>query len=855
MLLFTEKDFLPYMDGAEKCSAAFASLDEKWENIKLLCEMACPRQSQTILPQMAQIQKNFSSLQKELVAALTKGELRKLRQEITPKAQAAIDMLACSLRKCMRDAECLAGDGGVRRFAALGASASEKDRESVLERISAYAEDNGCYSDVIILDKNLKVLANTDPENAITGETVEDRSLRAAMEKGAGPLETFGESPLRPGRGNAHIFSCSVTDGETGEAVGAACLCFKTVEAVHEIFKETAAAGGCLLLSIIDEKGTVVASGDESCLPAGTQVETYAGGGHAAVCYRGLEYIVKAFPAAALSGYSGLGWKAHAMVPLGIAFKSKAGDALAGMDDGLRQGMASAAYSFSEELGGIMLRAEKINRSLKSIVFNGQLITNESGDSGEFTPLRPLLHYMNRMGSDIDGVFENAVKGFFGETVSSGLRCVLSLASLCSYSAGRMVYGHAGDCRRWALDPSLRDALATGGTTEELRGKLDCINSLYTVYSGMFVFDAEGRVTAVSGCCAKNLTGKKITDKFISDILSNSDETKYFVSPFRKSHFYGGNYTYICAASVTDPVNPSKTVGGIGAVFDSDAQLRHMLEQAKPDGEKSFCALTDKSGGIILSTRGDMPAGTKLGVPERFFKTEKGKPLSEILAYDNMYYAVGCACLPDCGALVFVFKAIAAYGAAAAEGSCGMLVSQSDISLAENEAHSKLVSFVVSGRLAAVEEKDVVESVDSGGIINIPESNELIRGAVVYKNRYVPVIDTHMLFGGKEKAPPAPHLLIIRLPGGMLAAMEADQLNNVLEVNESDIKPIPDIGKDKSIIKGVVCFENAGRQLMLVINHNVLPERMDKDILNADFTNVLPFLEKIKGKKKAGADK
>ena len=870
MLIFTEKDFLPYMTDVCKYNEELTALDEKWENIKLLCEMNCPQQSQTIIPQMAKIQKNFSSLQKGLVESLVEEELNKVKQKIIPQAQAAIDILVRNLYERTADIGFLATDGDIRRFTALGGRATEADRETVLKRLNEYVSKYSVYNEVIILDKNFKVLANLDNENPITGKTIDDPLLHETVESDSKFVETFRKSPLQTRRERAHIFSGKITDEDTGEIIGVICLCFRFINETKAIFKKLVNPDDGLFLSIVDTNNIVIASSDESYLPVGTEAETDESGKENIVYYRGLEYYVKTLPAAEYQGYKGIGWKAHVMVPLGIAFKEKAGDTLDKIDPEVKSGLMGKSDSFSEKLNSIMTQTGKINRSLKSIVFNGQLITKGNSNNSEFTPLRPLLHYMNRMGSDISHVFEDSVKNLFAAVISSSLQDSVFLSSFCIDVMDRNLYERADDCRWWALNPTFRKILSVGGISDgdknKLCEKLTYINSLYTIYSSLFLFDRSGRIVAVSNQGEKSQIGSKANKPFIKRILENNDESKYFVSPFERSPLYGGQYTYIYGASVTDPVNPTKTVGGIGIVFDSGFQFRSMLEESKPDSKGSFCVFTDRNANVISSTRDDMTAGTKLKLPKRFFETEKGKSVAEILVYENMYYTVGCSCSSsyreykstdgyENDVISFVFKAIAGCDGKAADNSYDLLVDQSDIVLSENDEHIKLVSFVSNGRLIAVKEEDVIESIDSGTIINIPESNELIRGAVVYKKRYVPVINTHMLFGCKEDGAIPPHLLIIRLSGDVLVAMEADQLNNVLEVNKSDIKMIPDVGKDKSIIKGVICFENAGKKLMLVLDHNLLPERMDKDLLNADFQNVLPFLEKAKEKKKNGKEK
>lgn len=864
MVDFSKKDFLPYMADIGKCSNTLSALDVKWDNIKLLCEMNCPVQSRNILPEMTRIQKSFSNLQEKLISSLISEELNKLDQKIIPKAQAAVDILIRNLYERTADIGFLATDGEVRRFAGLN-EITVQERDSILNRLREYTAKYSVYNEVIILNRDFKVLANLDLENSIMGKTIDDPLLNETINSENSFVETFRKSPLQTHHEQAHIFSSKILDENSGAAIGIICLCFRFENETSKIFKKLLSENDGFVLSIIDNQNKVIASSDGNHLPVGTEVETTVDGKNHIVYYNGLEYISRTLPAAGYQGYVGLGWKGHVMVPLGLAFKEKASNTLEKTDPTIMSGLMNKADSFSAELNDIIGQTQKINRSLKSIVFNGQLITKENSQNEEFTPLRPLLSYISRMGSDISSVFEDSVKNLFATVISTSLRDAASLAAFCINIMDRNLYERADDCRWWALNPTFRTLLAKGNITrqdkEKLTSILTYINSLYTIYSNLFLFDRTGKIIAVSNKEQSGNIGVTVNKPYIKNILANTDESKYFVSPFENSPLYGGRQTYIYGASVTNPSGAASAVGGIGIVFDSEFQFEAMLKESLPPQKNSFCVFTDRSGNVISSTRNDLPVGGKLKLPERFFQTENGLSKSEILIYENRYYAIGCACSSGYreykisdgyknDVLAFVFKALADYDSDAKMRHAELFVEQSEIPLSESAEHVKLVSFVIGDRLVALKQDTVLESIDSGHIITIPESNELIRGAIVYKKKYVPVINSHILLGRTEVGECSPHLLIVRLEDDILVALEADQLNNVLEINESDIKAIPNLGDEKSIIKGVVCFENSGKKVMLVLNHNILPERMDKDLLKLDLENVLPFIEKADKKSK-----
>src|SRR5204862_7854928 len=81
-------------------------------------------------------------------------------------------------------------------------------------------------------------------------------------------------------------------------------------------------------------------------------------------------------------------------------------------------------------------------------------------------------------------------------------------ASLAVRMMDRNLYERANDCRWWALSPDLAEPLAALGVDpqdpqarESAERVLAHLNSLYTVYRRVALFDRHGRVVAVSRDC------------------------------------------------------------------------------------------------------------------------------------------------------------------------------------------------------------------------------------------------------------------------------------------------------------------------------------------------------------------
>lgn len=85
MIIYKNRDFIPHMQDVMDCDKGISELNDQWDNIKLLCEINCPIQSKSVLPNMANIQNSFYSLQQELIDALVSEKLKKMEQKLFSK--------------------------------------------------------------------------------------------------------------------------------------------------------------------------------------------------------------------------------------------------------------------------------------------------------------------------------------------------------------------------------------------------------------------------------------------------------------------------------------------------------------------------------------------------------------------------------------------------------------------------------------------------------------------------------------------------------------------------------------------------------------------------------------------------
>lgn len=856
MVVYKENDYLAHMSDIQKFGKNFSGLNEHWDNIKLLCEINCPSQSKNILPSMAAIQKGFFSLQQELISTLITETLNKLEQKTISKAQAAVDILVRNLYERTADVGFLATDDEIRSFMCVQ-ERTEEQCARIKSRLRAYVAKYSVYEEIIILDRDFNVLVNLDDANPIAGMQLTDPLLNDTVDSSESFVETFRPSSLQPGKKNVHIFSSKIYNEDSTEVLGVLCLCFRFENEMKQIFHKLDIDYDGSVIMILDEKDTVLASSDWNHVPQGVVLEPVVEEKNGVVYYRGREYIAKTVKTKGYQGYLGLGWKGHILVPVSLAFKEKASKILKSIPADILQELMSRADSFSASLQEIVQKTEEINRSLRRIVYNGQIIAKNEVLTEEEMRLRPILSSINKIGTDTGLLFEQSIKNLFATVISASLLDVTFLASLCIDIMDRNLYERADDCRWWALNSTFQTILAkkdiTEKDTDRLTAILSYINSLYTVYTNLFLFDKTGKIIAVSNPARSRDIGKVLDMEYTRNILSNRSEERYYVSPFEETDLYDNRYTYIYGASVADE-SGSATVGGIGIVFDSAFQFKAMLEDCIPLKEGSFAVFTDRSGKIVASTDAHLKTGEHLKLPKHLFKVENGMSHAEILLYQKSYYTVGCVCSSGYreykhsddyqnDVLAFVFEKLADSEAAGMHAVKNTFIEQTDVLFNDKKKHIKVATFLIGDSLFGLDQSIVTEVIDTGKLIELPDNRGVVKGAVVYNSDCIPVVDTHMLFKQDRVRSDCPHLLLARLPEGMIA-LEADELNNVLEINESDIKPVSGLNNSISVIKGIVSFENAGKGVLIVLNHEALFNRLDKKLFKMDMDEVMPYMQK-----------
>ncbi len=510
----------------------------------------------------------------------------------------------------------------------------ENITKDIRTRFNEYVKKYSVYFDVILTDTKGNVLVTLDENNKV--EKSNDSIISDALTTKEDFVEKLGYSDLRSDRDTTLMYAYKVTQNndKNSNPLGVLVLCFRFRDEMRKIYKGLKESNPNLNLMLLDKDGVVISSSDLNGFPVGTQMETSENGKFMIVNYSGKKYIVSTSKTKGYQGFYGLGWLGHAMICIEEAFDKNSTFNLASIEKKILDTVLHSTSLFSHELQDIPLQAKKIQDNLNRTVWNGNLHQHS-------TIGKKLLTQVSNTGEKTKEIFHKSIKSL-NETV---LQTIISEVSFQALQAidimDRNLYERANDCRWWALTPKFAEILSKESISSEdvqqMGEILKYINDLYTVYTNLFIYDKFGKIIAVSNEEQTELIDTKLSEEWVNKTLSITDSQKYSVSNFENTFLYNNEYTYIYGAAISN-------VGGIGIVFDSKPQFKDILLDILPHGENNFALFTNKNKSIISSTSQEHCPGDIIDIDSKFFELSNNESYSNIIEYNNRYYAVGSRC-------------------------------------------------------------------------------------------------------------------------------------------------------------------------------------------------------------------
>jgi chemotaxis signal transduction protein len=683
-------------------------------------------------------------------------------------------------------------------------------------RFREYVGKYSVYHDVVLLDVDGAVLVRLDERHSV--ERTSHELLKHTLTTRQGYVETFGRIDLLPECDRNLVYSFRVGDGSRVE--GVLCLCFRFEDEVSGIFAKLRAEDDWTVFCFLDERGAVIASSDAWQVPLGAPMPVVLDAGGRMIRFAGREYLAVTCRTQGYQGYMGPGWYGHAMLPIEHAFDSQDGEDTNAIPRELLAALRESETIFSPALRKIPVQADAIQRELNRTVWNGNVRLATSTDSGsDFTKV--LLREIGNAGRRTQDTFEHSIGELQETVVSSILDDAQLLASLAVDVLDRNLYERANDCRWWALNGALSRYLSDGTGKRDVGEILRHINSLYTVYHDIVLFDAAGRVVAVSNPAHARKIGIAINEPWVATTLELRDSQQYAVSAFARSDLYGGQHTLIYGAAVRN--ESRRVVGGIGIVFDTAPQFKAMLRDALPRTEAGdivggcIGVFVDSRMIVIAAASGYEPGDT-IDLPRDVLSTNA----PQTVCMNGIHYAIGVRKTSGyreytgMGAFSLILIPL---GAAIELVAFRRAEPQSHRRALAQEPMIDIATFYCGRQRLGLERNDIVEAMDGTHLRPIPNAPAWHAGLSMYRETPIPVIDLgQLLHTGRTTE--ARNVIVVRtVQTGQLFGLLVEELADIPEIAVGRILPVGDLNVcGPAILDRAVRPEHAAEPVLMLMN-------------------------------------
>jgi chemotaxis signal transduction protein len=816
-------------------------LQASWDTLGLLGELSGNA------TEMAGTRTAFAELSTTLLHHLAVETHRKALTELRTKAQNAINLLVRNLFERTADIGFLSADEHIR--ALLEGDGGDAEARAALEaRFREYVAKYSVYSDVVLLDGQGAVRARLEPHAATASN---HPILAEALASEGAYLEYFG--PLDVVSAEQRLVYAWRVERPGQRPLGVLLLVFRLTDEMEGIFRNLVAPEDWTALACVAADGSVIASSCPIQVPVGLKLPPGAlQASDKPLRLGGRQYLSVACAAAGYQGYLGPGWTCLGLLPLETAFEPEEGGSVDGVDADLLAAVSGDSALFSDELRTVSRQAAVIQRDLDRSVWNGWIRQTESTEANvAFSKL--LLSEVSNAGGRTQAVFDASIGDLYRTVIAAILAKCRSHAAFAIDVMDRNLYERANDCRWWALDATFAAGLAENSpqNARACRDVLAAINALYTVYSNLILFDADGRVVAVSQAEQEHLFGSALAGDWVSRTLSLRSTQDYAVSAFEPTALYGEAATYVYAAAV--PGRNGRPLGGVGIVFDAAPQFSAMLQDALPRDAAgrplagAFALFLDEAGHVIASSDERFQIGSACSLDIDLSAVAAGQDQTRICVFEGRHYAVGsavsqgyreykngdgyrCEVVAVCAVpLGAVAKARAGAPRPSTAGTEALLRRSG-----ERGPVTEIASFHIGPHWLGVPAREVLAAVDALDVkpAAATRSGAAFAGYKLYQGAPVPVLRLGARLGIAEGGPEDQQIVIVRSQGRPLGLL-VDALGPIPAIASGDVMPLRDLtARDDVPATGVV--GNAGSGMLMLLD----VERLGRDMAGAQVFRV-----------------
>lgn len=632
-----QKQYVQYLPKVQTYIDALEHQDLWWTTVAMVGKINNENIDPQLLESIVETQKEFQQLRNLMIQALISRYLNQANSELMLKAQAAIDIIIRNLFERTADVGFLATDDDLIEFMSCE-NPSDENIEFIHHRIQEYVAKYSVYDDVVLVDTQGHVRAKLNGKNPVTHS--QDPLIAEALSTSEPYIEVYRQSSLFPHKTKSLIYAKRIekTQGQHTETVGVLCLSFEFDEEMASIFPILSAEEQGFKLALLNENGQAIASNHRD-LKVGQRIADVQPMEQPENHRNELRYLTRTH---GYQGFMGLPWVSYIQANFEDAFKNQTEEQL-----GVHIEPDSPIYLTELEETNL-----KVSTLLLIVILNGK-ITSLKKDVKSFLPVLDSFQTISR---DIQEIFADFIEHIHQVLVETIESKVQFSATLAIEIMDRNLYERANDCRWWALNSTFRRHLSkhqsgqnlSPSEQQEMTHILEYINSLYTVYTNILIYDRNGKILSVSNARESHLVGTMMPRKQdISNCLNLKDTQAYTVSDFHASELYDNRYTYIYHAAIKSWETLDYNVGGIALVFDSEPEFDAMLQDSRPTyrtkavDDASFCVFSDRNGGVIASSSDDFAIGSMLELPTSLRQAKTGESGTLAMDLGDQTYIVG----------------------------------------------------------------------------------------------------------------------------------------------------------------------------------------------------------------------
>lgn len=634
------KTYLSYLPEVKSYLEELEHQDLWWTTVGMVGKINNENIDTQLLVSIVETQQEFQNLRDLMIKELISRYLNQTNSEITLKTQTTIDILIRNLFERTADVGFLATDDDLVEFMAKDAI-DQNDIDFISHRIEEYVQKYSVYDDVLLISPNGEVKAKLDENNPATHSF--DPLIEETLTTDEEYIEVYRHSDMFPNKPASLIYAKKIVKPNPGgseQVVGVLCLSFNFEDEMKGIY-QTLDSENRFDIMLLDDEGKVLSSNNHNTFPAGRKAidEPHA----FTVAEKSGENTHFASKTNGYQGFYGLPWYSYIKIDNQSAFR--------GGKDKKDLGVSIKPDSplYLKDLEEVNI---KVSTLLLIVILNGKIMSLKR----DVKSFLPILDSFQNISVDIQNIFSRFIHHIHQVLVDTIQTKAVFSATLATEIMDRNLYERANDCRWWALNSCFRKVLTqkqkTGSIdsnqTQRLTDILSYINSLYTVYTNLIIYDFNGVILAVSNQSQSHLVGTMIPrQNDTNKCLGLTSTQSYNVSDFHQTALYDDKYTYIYHATVKDWEDINRNVGGIAVVFDSEPEFKAMLEDTQPKymnetlNETTFSLFVDRQGMVISSTSDKVKIGSEIPITRDVLAAKNGESDTIYWEWNDKPYLVG----------------------------------------------------------------------------------------------------------------------------------------------------------------------------------------------------------------------